>query len=334
MSLPLNPIPTDLLFKGRPGDPRLGEWVECVSEVPEDDDGRPLVALYGCPDDTGVTINRGRPGAKDGPNSIRTFLYKMALPMDLEIEKKIRLIDLGNIKVESKITDTHANAEKIAQLISSRGGTLIALGGGHDFAAPNVIGWAKGQSNSLKGLLNVDPHLDFRPLENKEPHSGSPFRQILESKLVAGKHFVEFGARSNRNARDHFNACKKTGTKILSLDQIRGSALSSQKLFQRELSLLSKKVKHLALTIDMDSCSEGEGTSAAPVIGFSAQELYAFVGFAGTLKNLSYFEVAEVAPGLDPKLRTPRIGAELVFSFLYSFAATRKTALNKALRKS
>lgn len=333
-SLSLNPVSKELLFKGRPGDPRLGEWVEVFNEFPEDFDPKTTVFLYGCPDDTGVKINKGRAGASGGPDGIRKFLYKMSFPMDFPLEKRLRLIDLGNIRIAGKIADTHAHAGAVAEKISSSGATLIALGGGHDFAAPNVMGWAKGKAKGPCGLFNVDPHLDFRPLENGEPHSGSPFRQILESKLISGKNFVEFGARSNRNSREHFEACKKTGAKIRALEQLRALPKPMSFLFQQEFLNLSKKTKSLALTLDMDACSEGEGTSAAPVIGFSAQELYLFSALAGSVSSVSYFEIAEVAPGLDPSERTSRIGAELVFSFLYQRAEARNTAKAKPFKRS
>ena len=66
----------------------------------------------------------------------------------------------------------------------------------------------------------------------------------------------------------------------------------------------------------MDSCSDLEGVSAAPVIGFSAWELCQFAFAAGKSKKVSFFELAEVAPKLDPTGRSARIAAEVLFYFV------------------
>ena len=312
-----------LFFKGRPGDPRLGEWVtplENVTGIAKDKIA--AIVIYGCPDDKGVQLNRGRPGAKEGPDSIRKCLYKMTLPMDFAWEKKIRLYDLGNVVPAEDILETHRRAFAFSSAIATQNATLIALGGGHDFAAPNFLGIMEasreGRAKAKFGLINVDPHLDVRPLENDRPHSGTAFRQILENKpsYLLGKNFVQFGARANRNAREHFEYCEKRGVKILTFEMLKRKPLGIVKQFATELSALGKRCDTLGVTLDMDSCAEGEGVSAAPVLGFTAWELCEMARLAGASQNVRYLELAEVAPSLDNADRTSRISAEVVYAFL------------------
>ncbi len=311
------PCSPELFFRGRPGDPRLGEWVSII-ESPGifEPSQKHAFVLYGCPDDKGVELNKGRKGAAQGPDGIRKQFYKMTAPMDSAWEKKLALGDWGNCGVDKNILTTHSHAEAMASAIAEVGHGVIVLGGGHDFVAPNFSGFVKGQKGKTKcGLINIDPHLDVRPWENKLPHSGTGFRTLLETKQLAPKHFIEFGARSNRNAVEHFQYCKKLGVPVVTFENIRksGSALSH---FSKALKKLAQGVDKVGVSFDMDACSEIEGVSAPTVVGFSAWEFCEFAYLAGKTSKVGYLEIAEVAPTLDPSERTTRLAAEVLYYFL------------------
>lgn len=322
MSLPRLPAPKDLFFKGRPGDTRLGEWVIATDDTPPRSRKEQIV-LLGCPDDQGVVLNRGRAGAKDGPDSIRKHLYRMTPPMDFAWEKTIELFDLGNALVSKELAKTHENVFQLAKALSAAGCTILALGGGHDFAAPNFLGWREGHPRKKVSLINVDPHLDVRPLENGQAHSGTPFRIILESGKIEGKQFLQFGTKANRNAREHFAYCQKQGVKIHSFESLQTTEGKGLSHFKKAFTAYSLKAQKTALTIDMDCCEEAEGTSAAPAVGFRASELCAMAAFAGAQKKVTLLEIAEIAPPLDPTERSSRIAAEILFSFIDARARSR-----------
>ena len=320
----LQPVSPELLFKGRPGDPRLGEWVKTDQKVPlQKLAEKEAIVIVGFPDDEGVTRNRGRAGAKHGPDGTRKHFYKLCPPMDMEWEKKIELYDNGNITVGPQIEATHAHAQAASQQVAELGATLITIGGGHDFAAPAFLGFKAGQELAHRkarklALINIDPHLDLRPLENNLPHSGTPFRVILEAKAAAS--VTEFGIRQNRNARSHYQYAVDNGVDIFTLDQIRGSRKTAPALFESEVKRLAKTHDAVGITVDMDSCFEAEGTSAAPVLGFSAQELCEMAFIAGREKKVKWFDVSEAAPNLDGSERICRIASEIVFHFLWGRA--------------
>ena len=338
----LRPISSELLFKGRPGDLRLGEWVSTQkpSQTAEKD-AQASVFIFGCPDDTGVRLNRGRAGAQDGPQEIRRAFYKMAFPMDRSFES-IHLVECGNIEVSKDIRETHKNAFEAAQKLSSLGGVVILLGGGHDFAAPGFLGFAEGRrslnSSETFGLINVDPHLDVRELEQGCPNSGTSFRQILESKVLLGKHFIEFGCRENRNSQSHYDYCRQKGVTLLPLTHLKRKSSSVIQSFKANLALLSQRVDTVGLTLDMDSCSELIGTSAAQAIAFSLEELYEMAFLAGSHPKVKYFELAEVAPNLDLSGKTALGAAELLYSFLcgkaHSLIARSSPGLKKKFNKT
>ncbi len=319
----------ELFARGRPGDPRLGAWVKPISS-PKDvcRDGRRLtIAILGAPDDTGVRLNGGRGGAELGPDSIRRHFYKMAPPLDLTWENHLTLFDCGNASVQSDIRKTHANSKKLARSVATVCDSLIALGGGHDFAAPHFMGFVDGVRDRggklpRAALMNVDPHLDVRELENGLPHSGTPFREILDSQCILAHNLVQFGFRRNRNSRNHLSYCQQLKVELHPFEKLDPHKAAAQ--FQKILSKLSQRASTIGVTIDMDSCREAESTSAAPVVGFSALDLIQMAQFSGRNPKVNYFEIAEAAPSLDPAERASRIAAEMIYAFLFARAALQK----------
>jgi formiminoglutamase len=313
------PISGSVLFRGRAGDPRLGEWVKPLNAETDLSKGKVhKIALLGCADDQGVTLNRGRAGAKEGPDSIRKHLYKMTPPMDLLWEKTIALYDFGNLIAADEIIETHRRAETLIKELVEADFTVVALGGGHDFAAPNFFGMAAGFSGKKKprlGLINVDPHFDVRELENGKPNSGTPFRQILESKKLEGKDFVQFGIQANRNSRPYFNYCREKKVSVLSWETLKSNPAPLSRQYAEALAELAKHCSPIGATFDMDACAEGEGVSSPPVVGFSSWDMVQMAEAAGRCPKVGLFEIAEVAPPLDPNERSSRTAAEMIYSF-------------------
>jgi formiminoglutamase len=310
------PISSDLFFRGRPGDIRLGEWVVPLENLPPVERKKREVVIIGYPDDQGVKRNRGRTGAALGPDSIRRHLYKMTIPADRRWEDKFALYDYGNALVSAKLTDTHANARALAAAVAASGCTAVVLGGGHDFAAPTFQGFRSASPKARWGLINIDPHLDTRELEGDDAHSGNPFRVLLDGKHLAGADFVEFGARANRNTRAAWEYCLEKGVTIHSYEALRAKSAPIALLFKQALTKLTQKCRQVGVTLDIDCCPEAEGMSAAPVLGFSAEELCRFAAAAGANPKVAYLEIAEVAPALDSNERSSRIAAEVFFAFL------------------
>jgi formiminoglutamase len=313
------PTAKNLFFEGRSGDPRLGQWAQPTTLGQLAKAKPKTIVLIGAPDDAGITLNRGRSGASAGPDAVRAAFYKFAWPKSKTLEKT-NWLDAGNILVSKDILVTHEHAYNATALIALSGATVVALGGGHDFAAPHILGTFSGLKATLKkratfGVINVDPHLDVREFENKLPNSGTPFRQILESGIVKGMNLIQFGAREGRNSRAHFEFCQQHKVPVYELEGIRKKG-DSLKQFTALLAQLSKRCDAVALTIDMDCCADIEGVSAAPVIGFSPWELCQFARLAGANKNIALLELAEISPPLDPAGRAARIGAEVLFHFL------------------
>lgn len=310
----MNPTDPNLFFRGREGDPRLGELAKPTAPDKTAISKKYPFALIGFPDDIGVRLNRGRVGAKLGPDSIRKHLYKMTPPANADWSE-VELFDWGNIKVTDSIEENHLHAQVIVKLCMEKKITGIFLGGGHDYAEPCFKGAQLG-SNKKWGIINVDPHLDARPLENRLPHSGTAFRQLLDCGMLKGENLVQFGARANRNSKAHWDYCLEKKALIDTWETIQVNEKRACELFGHRLWQLQSKALNLGVTFDMDACAEAEGTSAAPVLGFSAWEMVELAGVAGRCSEVGYIEIAEVAPDLEKTERSSRIAAEMIHAFI------------------
>src|SRR5262245_23827612 len=192
----LDPIkpPADLVH--RPDDPRLGEVVEhWQGDLRALQPGRPVIV--GFPQDEGVRRNYGRPGAALAPQEIRRYLYRLT-PWDGMHGTDLTInppLDVGDIHIDGALEDSqHSLAIVIGHLLEA--GTIpIILGGGHETAYGHFLGYRMAQKSP--GIINLDAHLDVRPLIQGRAHSGSPFRQALEyaPNPLPGHHYVCLGAQ-------------------------------------------------------------------------------------------------------------------------------------------
>ena len=62
------------------------------------------VVLLGCPQDEGISRNRGRPGARFAPTEIRRDLYRYPVTLS---HKHLVLMDIGDIKIGDTLEITH-----------------------------------------------------------------------------------------------------------------------------------------------------------------------------------------------------------------------------------
>lgn len=315
----------ELFFsKGDPKDPRLGEIVkrweneeELLSLLSSGADA----VIIGIPDDTGIIRNKGREGAKKGPDAVRKKFYTLTPGCISEIDK-LKIVDIGNVKIEEDIEKTHQNVEKVVEEITKMGIIPIIIGGGHDFAHPVMEGLIRGYSarknGELKyGRINTDSHFDVRDLTFRLT-SGVPFYLTLEMEgnPVLGKNFVEFGFQEHHNAKVHYDYLVNKGATIIALEEIQRDGL--EKCWNKAKTIAEEGTEAVGLSIDIDAArvSDAPGASAAYPNGFTAAELEKIAYLAGRDEKIKMLDIFEICPLLDIDNRTAALGASIMFYFL------------------
>jgi formiminoglutamase len=326
----LSPADPAFLFRGTPEDPRLGALVR--EGPPRAPAGGVAAALIGFADDRGIANGGGRPGARFGPGQLRHFLYRATPGMDGELSR-LALFDLGDAgpggAVESppapgqppasgqpSIEEVHAAVEEAARAAIAAGACAVLLGGGHD-------GAYAGQSGLLSALpegarlccINVDAHLDVRPLRDGKITSGTPFRRLKERwgpRYTA----IEFGIQPQHNAAAHARWARENGFAVHLLAGERAQGPLPDR-FARLLAE-ARKADAVALSLDLDAvcAASAPGVSAPCADGFAPGVVLAFARLAGREPRVRLLEVMELSPPHDPDGRTARLGAAAIWSFL------------------
>lgn len=306
MSSFFQPAPSQLFFtKNDPLDPRCGElFVGNPFPHLRDED---QFVLWGYPDDEGIQLNGGRPGAALAPDSVRTFLYRMTPP--LQLEKNIQATDWGNLSTETaSLGERHERGRSIAHKAFSSRKFCISIGGGHDYGYSDGAGFLDAALNSAQKplIINFDAHLDVRPLD-RGLTSGTPFFRLL-SNYPDQFEFIEFGIQPQCNSRFHYSWARDRNTRLI--DYARPDKMMSA------LANLCQEFANAPtwISFDIDSFSNAYAPGCSQSFASGLQPDFVFDCFEMIFQKLSPWglSVYEVSPPLDQDQRTSKLAALLI----------------------
>ncbi len=305
------PTDSSLFFsKNDPDDTRLGDCVSAlnknISEIPAD------LCLWGYPDDEGIALNGGRTGAKEAPDKIRTYFYKMT--PGFTARRNPILLDVGNIDLSLSLAKRHEAGASMAQAVTDLGLCGLGLGGGHDYGYADGAGFIRSilAKKQRPVVINFDAHLDVRPT-TKGLNSGTPFFRLL-SEFENDFDFFEVGLQSHCNSQVHWQWAKNQGAHLFTLDQVNQSGLLP--LLKNILSKHVGQPLWVSLDIDAITSTEAPGCSQSWTTGLKTEELWESFNWLSdsfSWKNLSIFEVS---PALDSDNRTSKLAAQFAHHFL------------------
>lgn len=280
------------------------------------------VAILGLPDDTGVRLNSGRPGAAGGPQAFRTALaaYGVAEPAG-RAGGLPGVFDAGDVTPGESLDATHARVTAAAAALLEAGLILVGIGGGHDLTFPLVR--AACERLNVRTGLYVDPHLDVRP----EPGSGMAFRALVERCGV--RRLYNAGMQPLVTAAEHESWFRGHGGVCVTLDQARRLLRADDDRDEGAdiAPLLGNLTPHRPefVSIDLDSidASQAPGVSALNPCGFQVQQLTPLVQAAGAAPQVRVVDFMELNPQHDIDGRTARVAAHLFLHFLLGVASRR-----------
>lgn len=255
------------------------------------------IALIGAPDDTGVALNHGIPGAALGPDAFRVALtrYGTSEPEGWDWPA---VYDAGDVIAGSTLTETHNRLTHAAGELLDAGLFPIMIGGGHDLTFAFVRAIAK-RFDSLGGIY-FDAHLDVRAEEG----SGMPFRKLVETCGVSRLDAI--GINPFANSREHMHWFHSHGGRIDALEP--HGDWPGESLF-------------VSFDLDVLDASAAPGVSARNPMGWSVHHGAKWVEAAGRCQRVRCFDIMELCPPNDHDGRTARIAAHFFLTFLRGFAA-------------
>ncbi len=288
------------------------------------------IVLLGFPHDEGVKVNGGREGASKGPDHFRYWLKRFGTvhnPEAAEDLSSLAIADAGDISAKLPLEEAHAELASRVQSILKAGGIPFVVGGGNDQSYPNASALLTCKDAKEVGVVNVDAHLDVRPLKDGRAHSGSSFRQLLEDPRFHGENFIEFAAQGSQCGREHADYIRSKQGRILWLSDIeqQGHAVDS---FQASLGNLAWDCSCLFVSFDLDSVAgcDAPGVSCPGILGLSAKDAVSIAYYSGSHPSVCLFDLSEYNPLIEDE-RTGRLAAALFYYFCLGVAARKETSL-------
>jgi formiminoglutamase len=298
-----------------------------------DDFSSARVVLLGFPHDEGCTRNGGRPGAALGPQAFRRFVT--ALGPTCNPEHRIDLTsslgggvyDAGDVVGNPPTLEAaHCALEEAVALVLQAGKVPFVIGGGNDQSAPNGRGaytFLDSVSHpSALGIINIDAHLDVRPLlgdDHSIPHSGSPFRELLlhprSLRTNGGAHFVEYACQGQQCSQEHADFVTAHGGTLMWLTRDIHRVADS---FPKAMDIAGD---HIFVSFDIDAVqgSDCPGVSCPGSVGLTAQDAMDISRMAGKNPKVLLMDVSELNPVVED-YRSPRLAVMMFYHFLLGLA--------------
>ncbi len=281
------------------------------------------IVLLGFPYDQGVAINNGRIGAAQGPRVFRERLEKFGTIDNPETDinlSSLQLANAGDVSSGLSHVESHLELTRSVGKIMDLKGIPFVVGGGNDQSYPNAC--ALLERNDSVGVVNIDAHLDVRPLKDGQAHSGSPFRLLLDDSRFQPEHFVAFAGQGSQCSRQHAEYIQNKGGNILWLDHLNSSPESD---FDRVLKELSSRCDSIFVSFDLDSIESAyaPGVSCPGTLGLSACNALHLARLAGKCPKVHLFDMSEFNPVIEAD-RTGRLAVSIYYSFCQGVALRRR----------
>ncbi len=258
------------------------------------------VALLGMPDDTGVRLNGGRPGASEGPSAFRAALAALgsAEPAGWVWPG---VFDAGDVIPAEDIHETHSRVTRAAGALLHMGLLPVGIGGGHDLTYPFVR--AAADNAGVTSGLYLDAHLDVRDSVG----SGMPFRRLIEDCQLRDLRAV--GIDPFVNSAEHTLYFVERGGEAIPLGDPRceDPQIPAGDIF-------------VSLDLDVLGMSHAPGVSAMNPLGLWPSAVARWCEHAGRSENVRCFDIMELCPPHDEGGRTARLAARMFLHFLRGFA--------------
>jgi formiminoglutamase len=313
--------PSTAIWQGRidGNEPDVLRWHQIIQSVdlnePLVPNGYKGIALIGFCCDEGVSRNKGRIGAKEGPYAIRKACSNFPL-----ISENIFIADAGDVLCDDdQLEDAQQLlGDKVAQLL--QGGYFpIVLGGGHEVAYANFLGISSVLGRQEFGIINFDAHFDIRATQPEiGATSGTGIWQMNDHCTRLGNpfHYLALGIQQYSNTRRLFDTMAQMDSAYILADDF------SQNQADHILHIINCILRNagvVQLTIDMDvfAVPYAPGVSAQSFNGILPgnifKQLLRHIVQSGKLVSI---DIAETNPLYDIDSRTSRLAAAILFDIV------------------
>jgi formiminoglutamase len=258
-------------------------------------------------------------GAAFAPSVIRNMLssystYSIEENVDLG---DVHITDFGDIVMHPTdiVKSQNRIKETMEQLVAANPETLlIVLGGDHSISYPAISGFQKNWGKV--GVIQLDAHHDLRNLEDGGPTNGTPFRHLIESGTIKGRHLIQIGIRDFTNSKAYTEYGKQHGVTIYTMKDVRNREMKD--IILESIQQLEKEVNAVYVSVDMDVLDQAfaPGCPAIGPGGMDSQSLFEAITLLGEYEIVKAIDIVEIDPMVDFRDMTSRTAAWVILHFL------------------
>lgn len=245
----------------------------------------------------------GNETSKICSDEIRREFYKLT---NFGINWKI--FDLGDIQFVENSDDKFS---EILEKVLSDNKRLIVLGSAEEssFFIGRTMGNVFGNDRWL--AVNVDSHLDGQL--NKTNQNESPFRRLLDEKLIVPKYFYELGFQPYFCSPALYRFLQEHDVNMVSLEQLRSretADLELRELIRQEFIQHSRSMSiFFNFSMNAVRASDAPGVTSSSPFGLRAGEFLTLVQYAAKLVNTKVIQFTDVQSDSDSDNRTAKLVA-------------------------
>lgn len=318
----------ETLFFGRGDsqDPRLGEAVVRAPGLKEAHDLKQFLSdhselklvLAGYPDDEGIRLGGGRPGASQGPDAIRRSLYRMTPGLYHPADSQIALADIGNLHLSGlDLVTRHQRAAEFAEQVMTAGVSWVSLGGGHDYGYADGLAFCRAHRDKQKPfIINFDAHLDVRP-DERGASSGTPYFRLLRQWPEVD--FLALGIQPQCNSRHHHQWLKERGARIVPARDLSEPSQALDSLVRAAGAWLTPRRKvYVSVDMDVFASAYAPGCSQSWPSGLTPGVFFTLMGELNERLEVCGLSIYETSPPLDFDDHTAKLAALILHGFIFA----------------
>lgn len=256
-------------------------------------------------------------GASFAPGTIREAMQSYSTYSGEEkLELSDEILDFGDVMMDP--TDVIGNHKRVEESLTDVFATKAAdhwmvLGGDHSISYGSIKTFSQ---KGTVGVIQFDAHHDLRNTEDGGPTNGTPFRRLLEKRVISGDHLVQIGIRDFTNAKAYDEYAKQHGVTVYTMKDVEETALI--KILEKEISRLADETDYIYISVDMDVLDQAfaPGCPAIGPGGMDSKTLLDGILFASRQEKVKAMDIVEIDPTIDFRNMTSRVAAYVMLQFM------------------
>lgn len=258
------------------------------------------IAILGVPESRGA-LGKNQDFSCD---SVREELYKLNF-----IEKKVRIVDLGNLKPGKELKDTYYGLREVIIELVSKNVLPVIIGGSQDLTYGAFLAF-----EYLKNPYTLAT-FDYRIDVAFENYNDISNKNYLNAVILENSHLFEYiniGHQACFSTIENFELFENLFHESIRLGILRNNVKIAEP-FIRDSDIISidlSCVKH----------ADAPGQATASPNGFNAEDICQLARYAGLGEKLKFIGIFELCPEFDHKNVTSALTAQVLWYFFDGFS--------------